>query len=126
VSFQSVIYLQNNYYHQPDFLYPYPLPSLLPIFSISRSGNLTEDKFHELYDPLVMGLKAKEVAVSIGIGMTIGFGCLCICAVVCLVRKCRAAPRSIDKDSQLTASQDPQRGSLIEVNERLVLEHSED
>jgi hypothetical protein len=46
VSFQSCIYLQNNYYHQKDPLYVYPTEVLLPIFSISRSGNLTEDKFN--------------------------------------------------------------------------------
>lgn len=76
VSFQSKIYLQNNYYHQPDFLYTHPLDTMLPIFAIARSGNLSEAKFHELYDPLVMALDAKPVVVRIGIGMIVCFALL--------------------------------------------------
>ena len=41
VSFQSTIFLQGNYYHEPDELFTYNQTSLLPVFSIYRSGNLT-------------------------------------------------------------------------------------
>ncbi len=54
---------------------------MLPIFTISRSGNLTEDKFHELYDPLVIGLKLKTVVVYIGIAIVIVFGSMLAFAV---------------------------------------------
>lgn len=73
VSFQSTIYLQNNYFHQPDALFTYPTPTMLPIFAICRSGNLTEDVFHDLYDPLVLGLKIKEASVYVGIGIVAVF-----------------------------------------------------
>jgi len=46
---------------------------LLPIFSISRSGNLTEAKFHQLYDPLVAAVKAKSAVLIIGIVLTVIF-----------------------------------------------------
>ena len=46
---------------------------LLPIFSISRSGNLTEPKFHELYDPLLTAVKAKSAVLIIGIVLTVIF-----------------------------------------------------
>jgi hypothetical protein len=46
---------------------------MLPIFSISRGGNLTEDKFHELYDPLVTAFRAKSAIVYVGIALAVVF-----------------------------------------------------
>jgi hypothetical protein len=57
---------------------------MLPVFSINRAGNLTEDKFHELYDPLVMGLGAKSAVVYIGIAITVIFLGLAILGTYCL------------------------------------------
>lgn len=73
VSFQSQIYLQNNYLQKQDPLYQYPTDVLLPIFSISRGGNLTEDKFHELYDPLVTAFSVKSAIVYVGIALAVVF-----------------------------------------------------
>lgn len=44
-----------------------------PIFTVNRAGNLTEDKFHELFDPLVMGLTFKSVIVYVGIVVVVVF-----------------------------------------------------
>ncbi len=73
VSFQSQIYLQNNYLQKQDPLYQYPIDVLLPIFSISRGGNLTEDKFHELYDPLMTAFTVKGAVVYVGIALAVIF-----------------------------------------------------
>lgn len=101
-SFQSCIYLQNNYYHQPNELYTYPIDTMMPIFSINRAGNLTEDKFHELYDPLVMGLSAKSAVVYIGIAMAVIFLALFVVGTFCL-RKLKRE-RNEGKQSQLGIS----------------------
>jgi hypothetical protein len=82
VSFQSCIYLQNNYYQRPDPLYDYPTEVMLPIFSISRSGNLTEDKFHDLYDPLVAAFTFKSASLYVGIALSVVFIALLICATL--------------------------------------------
>ena len=42
---------------------------MLPIFSISRGGNLTEEIFYKQFDALIIAFKAKDVVVFIGIGL---------------------------------------------------------
>jgi hypothetical protein len=94
--------LQNNYLHKPDPLYQYPTDVLLPIFSISRSGNLTESKFHELYDPLVTAFKAKTAVVYIGIILTVVFIGLLVFATI---KKRKLAKNDyVPKSSQLGIS----------------------
>ena len=67
---------------------------MLPIFSIGRGGNLTESKFHELYDPLVMALTFKTAVVYIGIAMIVVFVGLFAVGTYCL-RKIGRERRSI-------------------------------
>lgn len=50
---------------------------MLPVFSIYRSGNLTEEKAHELFDPLTTALNVKTGIFYVGIVLTlIGLGVL--------------------------------------------------
>ena len=118
VSFQSVIYLQNNFYHQPDALYTYPIGTMMPIFAISRSGNLTEEKFHQLFDPLVMGLKFKQVVVYIGIGLAL----LSIVMFLFSYYKMRKANKKEKVHSTLGMSLQPYKEEIEEPKQRMTLE----
>lgn len=101
MSFQSCIYLQNNYLHKKDPLYDYEEDVLLPIFSISRSGNLTEEVFHDLYDPLVMAFTIKAVMLYVGIGLMVVFAGLLVFSTI----KKRKLPAGEElKSSQLGIS----------------------
>lgn len=73
---------------------------MLPIFAIARSGNLSETKFHELYDPLIMALDAKPVVVRIGVGMIVAFALLGILGVYCQIKAKRAGETEVRKDEQ--------------------------
>jgi hypothetical protein len=42
---------------------------MLPVFTVYRSGNLTEEKFHQFYGDLLMGFTIKRVVVYVGIGL---------------------------------------------------------
>jgi hypothetical protein len=44
---------------------------MLPIFSLYRSGNLTEEKAKDLYAPLILGLKIESSMVYVGIGIAV-------------------------------------------------------
>lgn len=44
---------------------------MLPVFAIYRSGNLTETKAGELFDPLTTALNIKSAIFYIGIMMTL-------------------------------------------------------
>jgi hypothetical protein len=74
-----------------------------PIFSINRAGNLTLEKFHELYDPLVTGLTVKTAVVYIGIVMMVVFLALLVVGTYCL-RKIKKAEINDKKQSQLGIS----------------------
>lgn len=70
-SFQSCVYLQNNYLHQRDLLYDYPNDTMLPVFSVWRSGNLTEEKYKEIYAPLITALAVQASLKYVGIGLAV-------------------------------------------------------
>lgn len=42
---------------------------MLPIFSVWRSGNLTEEKYREIYAPLIMAFAVKSSLIYVGIGL---------------------------------------------------------
>ena len=76
---------------------------MLPIFSISRGGNLTEEKFHELYDPLVLGVKFKSVVLYVGIAIVVIFLVMFVVGTYCL-RKVKKAEKNERYHSQLGIS----------------------
>ena len=73
MSFQSTIYLQNNFYYTPDELFRYNQTSLLPTFSVYRSGNITEDAVSKYFGDLKTGLGAITAFRVVGIILAVLF-----------------------------------------------------
>ena len=72
MSFQSTLYLQANYLYEPDDLYTYNQTSFLPVFSIYRAGNLTEEQANNLFGEMKVAFVFQGVMFYVGIFVAIG------------------------------------------------------
>lgn len=66
--------------HEPDELFTYNQTCMLPVFTVNRAGNMTEETANKYLGPLVTALKVKAAVFVIGIisavlgTLTMGFG----------------------------------------------------
>lgn len=95
VAFQSTLYLQANYFYEPDLLFTYPQACLLPVFTINRSGNLTQETADKLFQPLMDALQAKIYVFYIGIGVAVLGFLMTVFAIVKIVKFKRVGPNAM-------------------------------
>ena len=73
VSFEATIFLQSNYYYEPDYLFRYDDSAMLPMFSLYRAGNLTESVAQDLFGPLNVGFALEKGILIAGIVLGVVF-----------------------------------------------------
>jgi hypothetical protein len=107
------MYLQANFLYQPDELFTNNQTCMLPVFSVNRAGNLTEETANKYLSSLYTAFKVKTALLIVGIVVAVagvimfGFG-------VYRLKKLKAEAKS-DKvsliDEKLNENEDGNEGT---------------
>lgn len=78
-AFTAAIFLQTNCYVTPDLLFPGE-ERMLPVFSLYRSGNISQEKAEELFGDLKTAIAAPRIMMLLGLIWLLGT-VICLCVV---------------------------------------------
>jgi hypothetical protein len=87
-TFGATIYLQTNYLFQMDELFERNQTMMLPIFSLWRSGNISDNAVDKYFGPIKDALKMKKYSIFIGMALA-GVSLLIGLAVYLRMKKLR-------------------------------------